>query len=92
MALVHNLLLWVQDWHEQPGVVNTAERERKAKRLEQQAQALREHGRRLPWIYQTRHRFTPATFKLIRWLRVHWHLTTPLSQARLQRQRLYAKL
>lgn len=92
MALVHNLLLLVQDWHEQQGVVNTAERERKAKRLEQQEQVLREKGGSLPWIYKALQRFTQATFKLIRWLRVHWHRPTPLSQALLQLQRLYAKL
>lgn len=92
VALVHNLLLLVQDQHEQQGVVNTAEIERKAKRLEQQEKALREKGRSLPLIYKTLQRFTQATFKLIRWLRVHWHLPTSLPQALLQLQHLYAKL
>lgn len=92
VALVHNLLLLVQDQHEQQGVVNTAEIERKEKRLEQQEKALREKGRSLPLIYKTLQRFTQATFKLIRWLRVHWHLPTSLPQALLQLQHLYAKL
>jgi len=92
VALVHNLLLLVQDQHEQQGVVNTAETERKEKRLEQQEKALREKGRSLPLIYKTLQRFTQATFKLIRWLRVHWHLPTSLPQALLQLQHLYAKL
>jgi len=92
VALVHNLLLLVQDQHEQQGVVNTAEIERKEKRLEQQEKALREKGRSLPLIYKTLQRFTQATFKLIRWRRVHWHLPTSLPQALLQLQHLYAKL
>jgi hypothetical protein len=92
VALVHNLLLLVQDQHEQQGVVNTAETERKEKRLEQQEKALREKGRSLPLIYKTLQRFTQATFKLIRWLRVHWNLPTSLPQALLQLQHLYAKL
>jgi hypothetical protein len=92
VALVHNLLLLVQDQHEQQGVVNTAETERKDKRLEQQEQALTKTGRSLPLIYKTLRRFTQATFKLIRWLRVHWQLPTSLPQAMLQLQHLYAKL
>ena len=92
VALVHNLLLLVQDQHEQQGVVNTAETERKEKRLEQHEKALTENGRSLPLIYKTLQRFTQATFKLIRWLRVHWHLPTSLPQALLQLQHLYAKL
>lgn len=92
VALAHNLLLLVQDRHEQQGVTNTAETQRKAKRLEQQEQALTEQGRSLPLIYQTLQRFTQATFKLIRWLRVHWHLPTSLPQALRQLQLLYAKL
>ena len=92
VALVQNLLLLVQDEHEQQGVVNTAEAERQEKRLEQQEQALTENGRSLPLIYKTLQRFTQATFKLIRWLRVHWHRPTSLPQARLQLQCLYAKL
>ena len=58
--------LLVQDWHEQQGVVNTAETERKEKRLEQQEKALTENGRSLPLIYKTLRRFTQAMFKLIR--------------------------
>jgi len=92
VSLVHNLLLLVQDWHEQQGVVNTAETERKQKRLEQQEKALTANGRSLPLIYKTLQRFTQATFKLIRWLRVHWHRPTSLPQALLQLQHLYAKL
>ena len=92
VALVHNLLLLVQDQHEQQGVVNTAETERKEKRLERHEKALTENGRSLPLIYKTLQRFTQATFKLIRWLRVHWHLPTSLPQALLQLQHLYATL
>ena len=92
VALVHNLLLLVADRHEQQGVSNIAETERKQKRLEQQEQTLRENGRSLPQLYKTLHRFTQATFKLIRWLRVHWHRTTSLPQALLQLHHLYAKL
>jgi hypothetical protein len=81
VAIVHNLLVLVQDQHEHQGVVNRAESERKDKRLEQQERALKENGQSLPQLYKTLRRFTQATFKLIRWLRVHWQL-----------QHLYAKL
>ena len=92
VALVHNLLLLVQDRHEQQGVTNTAEAERKQKRVKQQEKALTENQQTLPLIYKTLHRFTQAPYKLIRWLRTHWHLTTSLPQALLQLQHLYAKL
>ena len=92
ILLDHNLLLLVQDWHEREGVSNTAEAQRKARRIERQEQALKEAGRSLPLRYQTLQRFTQATFKLIRWLRVHWHRPTSLPQALRQLQHLYAKL
>ena len=85
VALVHNLLL-VQDRHEQQRVTKTAATERKAKRLEQPAQALTEQGRSLPLIDQTLQRCTQATCKRIRWLRVHWHRPTLRPQALPQRQ------
>jgi len=53
---------------------------------------LRKTGQTLPLIYTALHRLTQTTFKLIRWLRVHWHRPTPLTQALLQLQALYAKL
>ena len=37
-------------------------------------------------------RFTQAPFKLIRWLRAHWHQPTSLRQALLHLTRLYAQL
>ena len=92
VAIVHNLLLLVQDLHQQQGVENTAETERKQKRLQQQEKVLAENQQTLPMVYKTLQRFTQATFKLIRWLRTHWHLPTSLHQALLQLQRLYAKL
>ena len=92
VAPAPNLLLLAQDQHEQPGVVNTAGTERQEKRLEQHEQALTENGRSLPLIYQTLQRFTPATCKRIRRLRVHGHLPTALPQARLQLQHRDAKL
>lgn len=92
VALVHNLLSLVQDLHEQQGVANTAETERKQKRLRQQEEVLAENHQTLPMVYKTLQRFTQASFKLIRWLRTHWHLPTSLAQALLQLQRLYAKL
>ena len=92
VALVHNLLLLVQDRHEQQGVTHTAEAERKQQRQEQQEKALAEKRQTLPLIYTTLRRFTQAPYKLIRWLRVHWHLPTSLTQALLQLQRLYATL
>ena len=39
-----------------------------------------------------REEYTQATFKLIRWLRVHWHRPTSLAQALLHLHRLYARL
>jgi hypothetical protein len=92
VAIVHNLLLLLADWHEQHGVENTAEKERRQKRLDQQKTQLQRTGRTLPLIYTLLQRFTQATFKLIRWLRVHWHRPTPLSQALLQLRALYANL
>jgi hypothetical protein len=92
VAIVHNLLLLLQDWHQQQGVENTAENQRRQKRLDQQKCDLEQTGQTLPLIYKILQRFTQATFKLIRWLRVHWHQPTSLPQALLQLRALYAKL
>ena len=92
VAIVHNLLLLLQDWHETQGVKNTAEHQRRDQRQAQQKTELKKTGRTLPLIYTLLQRFTQATFKLIRWLRVHWHLSTSLTQALLQLRSLYAKL
>lgn len=92
VAIAHNLLLLMADWHEQQGVANTAEKERRDQRQEQQQGALKKTGGTLPLLYTLLRRFTQATFKLIRWLRVHWHRPTPLAQALLHLRRLYANL
>jgi hypothetical protein len=92
MCLAHNLLLLLQDQHQQLGVANTAESERKQKRLEQQEHALASRKKTLPLLYKAIQRFTQATFKLIRWLRTHWHQPTSLAQALQQLRGLYARL
>lgn len=92
VAIVHNLLLLLQDGHQQQGVENTAELQRRQKRLAQQVNELEKTGQTLPLIYKILQRFTQATFKLIRWLRVHWHQPTSLPQALLQLRSLYARL
>ena len=92
VALVHNLLLLVQDLHQQQGVANTAETERKQKRLQAQEKVLAKNRQTLPFIYKALQRFTQASFKLIRWLRTHWHLPTSIPQARRQLQHPYATL
>ena len=92
VAIVHNLLLLLQDWHQQQGVANTAEIQRRQKRLDQQKSELEKTGQPLPLVYHILQRFTQATVKLIRWLRVHWHQSTSLAQALLQLRSLYAKL
>jgi len=92
VAIVHNLLLLRADWHQQQGVENTAEIQRRQKRLEQQENELKKTGRTLPLIYKLIQHCTQTTFKLIRWLRVHWHQSTPLAQALLQLRSLYARL
>jgi hypothetical protein len=92
VAIVHNLLLLLQDWHQQQGVENTAEIQRRQKRLDQQGSDLEKTGQTLPLVYRILQRFTQATFKLIRWLRAHWHQPTSLPQALLQLRSLYAKL
>jgi hypothetical protein len=92
VALVHNLLLLLQDWQQQQGVENTAELQRRQKRLAQQKEDLQKTGRTLPMIYTVLQRFTQATFKLIRWLRAHWHSPTSLPQALLELRSLYARL
>jgi hypothetical protein len=92
VAIVHNLLLLLQDLHLQQGVENTAEAGRKQKRLEQQETKLKKTGQTLPLIYKVLQRFTQAPFKLIRWLRAHWHQSTSLHNALLHLRHLYAKL
>ena len=92
VAIVHNLLLLLQDGHQQQGVENTAEIQRRQKRQDQQESDLEKTGQTLPLVYRILQRFTQATFKLIRWLRVHWHQPTSLPQALLQLRALYAKL
>jgi Transposase DDE domain len=69
VAIVHNLLLLLQDGHQQQGVENTAEIQRRQKRLDQQESDLEKTGQTLPLVYRILQRFTQATFKLIRWLR-----------------------
>jgi len=92
VAIVHNLLLLLQDLHQQQGVENIAELQRRQKRLAQQATELEKTGQSLPLVYKILQRFTQAAFKLIRWLRAHWHQPTSLPQALLQLRSLYAKL
>ena len=92
VAIVHNLLLLLQDGHQQQGVENTAEIQRRQKRLDHQESDLDKTGQTLPLVYRILQRFTQATFKLIRWLRVHWHQPTSLPQALLHLRALYAKL
>jgi hypothetical protein len=92
VAIVHNLLLLLQDGHRQQGVESTAEIQRRQKRLDQQKGDLAKTGQTLPLIYTRLQRFTQATFKLIRWLRVHGHQPTSLPQALLQLRSLYARL
>jgi hypothetical protein len=92
VAIVHNLLLRLQDLHQQQGVENVAEIQRRQKRQDQQESDLEKTGQTLPLVYRILQRFTQATFKLIRWLRVHWHQPTSLPQALLQLRSLYAKL
>ena len=92
VALVHNLLLLLQDGHQQQGVANTAELQRRQKRQAVQETELKKTGQTLPLIYTLLQRFTQATFKLIRWLRAHWQQPTSLPQALLQLRSLYARL
>ena len=53
VAIVHNLLLLLQDWHQQQGVENTAEIQRRQKRLNQQETELEKTGQTLPLVYTT---------------------------------------
>ena len=92
VAIVHNLLLLLQDLHQQQGVENIAESQRKQTRLAHQEKALGKTRQTLPLVYKTLQRFTQAPFKLIRWLRAHWHQPTSLRQALLHLTRLYAQL
>ena len=92
VAMVHNLLLLLQGGHQQQGVENIAELQRRQKRLARQENEPAKTGRTLPLIYRILQRFTQATFKLIRWLRVHWHRPTSLPQALLHLRTLYARL
>ena len=92
VAIVHNRLLLLQDWQRQQGVENTAELQRRQKRVDHQKTDLKKTGRTLPLVYPPLQRFPQATFKLIRWQRGHWHRPTALPQALLQLRSLYAKL
>ena len=92
VALVHNLLLLLQDGHRQPGVENTAEIQRRQKRLEPPENQLEKTGQTLPLVHTLPQRFTQATFKLSRWRRAHSHHPTSLPHAVLQRLSLDAKL
>ncbi len=91
-AIMRNLLLLLQDWPEQQGVENMAEKQRREKRQAAQQTELKKTGWILPMIYTVLQRFTQATFKRIRWLRTHWHRPTPQPQALLQLRSRYAKL
>lgn len=92
VAIVRNLLLLLQDWQQQQGVDNTAEIQRRQKRLEQPESGLKQGGQTQPLIYRILQRFAQLTFKLSRWRRVHWRQCTSLPQALLQLRSLDAKL
>ena len=66
VAILHNLRLLVQDLHRQQGVANTAETERKQKRLAAQEKVPAKNQPPLPFLYQALQRFTQASFKRIR--------------------------
>ena len=92
VALMHNPLLLLADWQQQQGVENTAEKQRRQKRWDEQQTERKKTGRTLPLVYTLLQRFTQATYKLIRWLPSRWHLPTPLAQALLQLRSLYTTL
>jgi IS4 transposase len=92
VSIVHNFLLLLQDWHQLHGVKNTAEIKRRLERQTLQKDKLKKTNQSLPLVYSMLERLTQASFKLIRWLRVHWHRPTSLHHALAQLQHLYAKL
>ncbi len=63
-----------------------------APRLDVSPAALEQTQQSLPLIYKILQRFTQDAFKLIRWLRAHWHQPTSLPQALLHLRALYATL
>jgi IS4 transposase len=59
VTIVHNLLLLLQDWHQQLGVANTAKLQRWEKRPNQQQTELKQTGQTLPLISTLLLRITP---------------------------------
>lgn len=93
VSMTHNLLLLFNHFLKtEKGIENVAEIQRRQSREKQQDQTMNEISQPVPLIYRIFNRFTQASFKLIRWLRVYWQSVASQDQAYEHLRALYAKL
>ena len=91
---VHNLLrLMEEEIRLESGIVNRAELERKARRLEEREEkSLERGGGGVAWLVRRFERITQISVKFIRWVKSHWALARPWKEALDLLASLYARL
>lgn len=92
LCLTHNLLQLFEQYLEQQGIRNEAELARQKKRLADQVREVKRLKRAWSSLLN---RFIPPlqrSIKLLRWIRVHWFASTPLTSILPHLRTLYARL
>ena len=93
-CIVHNMLrLMEEEIRLETGIVNRAELDRKAKRLEKREEKSRAKGfQGVAWLVRRFERITQVSVKFIRWLKGNWEHRNPWKKALGNLASLYAKL
>ena len=90
VCMAYNLILLLEGCIEKEGIVNKAEDNRRAKRLEKVITSKRLNYRKLPIFLVEPKKATQRSVKFIRWLRNHLFMNTSWREALAPLQRIYA--
>ena len=93
-CMVHNLLrITEEEIRLETGILNQAELDRKAERLEEREEKSRDDGGQgVAWLVRRFERITQVSVKLIRWIKGHWYVARPWKEALKMLERVYANL